>query len=216
MRARFNLGKWEPITVILLSNRIIIIIFYYLYIVITRWRHTLHILLNMSSVMDWDGLHWYCRVKWVIPILPWTVEITCYHPCPALKQTKQTWVSTITAAEKQLKMDIFNHALPEMPWINSEKLLMRGKVKRRKKSREAGATEQEIERTNICLFQYLVLQYLNQYIVNLLGVFTSHFSYGSKVHSRSVPSPSIPSWWGCFRLCMLDFDWGSQDALHWC
>lgn len=202
MRAHFNLGKWEPITVILFSNRIIIIIFYYLYIVITRWRHTLHILLNMSSVMDWDELHWYCRVKWVIPIFPWTVEITCYHPWPALKQTKQTWVSTITATEKQLKMDIFNHVLLEMPWINSEKLLMCGKVKRRKKGRGRGARDWKDKYLFISIPLPAVLKSM---YCGFIGFFLLLILV---MVAKSIPSLFTPSLWGCYRLCTLDFDWG--------
>lgn len=48
------------------------------------------------------------------------------------------------------------------------------------------APEQEVERTNIYFFQYLILQCLNQYAVDWLGFFTSQFSCGSKAHSQSI------------------------------
>lgn len=51
---------------------------------------------------------------------------------------------------------------------------------------KAGATEQEVERTNIYFFQCLILQCLNQCAVDWMGFLTSHFSCGSKVHSQAI------------------------------
>lgn len=168
-----------------------------MYIVITRWRHTLHILLNMSSVMGWDELHWYCTVKWMTCFLTWTVEVTCYH-----RTTDSDRLSRLCFDHyycwKAMKIEYFLiMGCTEISWINSETLFMSGKV----------VVEQEIEITNSYSFQYLRLQYFSQCVMDW-QVFLLLFlvMVAKSIHSPSVFFSGYRA--ACYRLHELDFDWG--------